>query len=37
MGHMFADEPGLLPAPQTQPSAAIERAIADWFRQHFPR
>lgn len=37
MGHMFADEPSLLPAPQTQQSAAVERAIAGWFRQHFPR
>jgi hypothetical protein len=34
MGHSFAEEPGLEPAPQTIAAAQIDPLAADWFRGH---
>lgn len=36
MGHGFADEPGLEPAPQTADGAAVERLATEWFVRHLP-
>jgi dienelactone hydrolase len=35
MGHTFAEEPGLDPAPQTPDAIDAERAISDWLTEHF--
>lgn len=34
MGHAFADEPGIEPAPQTPEAKLIDAAISDWFIRH---
>jgi pimeloyl-ACP methyl ester carboxylesterase len=34
MGHPFAEEPGLEPAPQTAHASRVDAAIVAWFRRH---
>lgn len=34
MGHAFAAEPGIEPAPQTPEAALVDAAITDWFARH---
>jgi dienelactone hydrolase len=34
MGHAFADEPGIEPAPQTRQAQLVDAAITDWFLHH---
>lgn len=34
MGHAFAAEPGIDPAPQTPAAVRVEAAAADWFARH---
>jgi dienelactone hydrolase len=34
MGHAFAEEPGIAPAPQTPPAAELDRRAVDWFRRY---
>jgi dienelactone hydrolase len=34
MGHAFAEEPGVDPAPQTAQAAVVERHAVEWFRRH---
>jgi hypothetical protein len=34
MGHALADEPGIEPAPQTAPAAAVDRLAVEWLRSH---
>lgn len=36
MGHGFAEEPGLEPAPQTSDAATVERLATEWFVRHLP-
>jgi hypothetical protein len=36
MGHAFADEPGIEPAPQTAHAAEVDRLAVDWLRRHLP-
>jgi hypothetical protein len=31
MGHAFAAEPGIEPAPQTAQAQLVDTAITDWF------
>lgn len=35
MGHAFAAEPGIEPAPQTAEAAVVDAAITEWFARHF--
>jgi dienelactone hydrolase len=34
MGHAFAAEPGLEPAPQTTEAKLVDAAVTGWFRRH---
>jgi dienelactone hydrolase len=34
MGHAFAAEPGIEPAPQTPAAVRVEAAAAEWFARH---
>ncbi|GAB3614738.1 alpha/beta hydrolase family protein [Humibacter ginsengisoli] len=34
MGHAFADEPGIQPAPQTIQAALLDTSITEWFGRH---
>jgi alpha-beta hydrolase superfamily lysophospholipase len=34
MGHAFAAEPGIEPAPQTAEAKLVDAAVTDWFRRH---
>jgi len=34
MGHAFAEEPGIDPAPQTSAAAAVDRHATRWLQQH---
>jgi dienelactone hydrolase len=34
MGHAFAAEPGIEPAPPTADATAVDAAVTDWFRHH---
>jgi dienelactone hydrolase len=34
MGHAFAEEPGIEPAPQLPAAAEVDRLAADWFARH---
>jgi dienelactone hydrolase len=34
MGHAFAAEPGIEPAPQTPEAEFVDTAVADWFRRY---
>jgi len=34
MGHAFAEEPGLDPAPQTAHAARVDAVVAGWFHRH---
>ena len=34
MGHAFAEEPGIEPAPQLPAAAEVERLAVDWFARH---
>lgn len=34
MGHAFAEEPGIEPAPQTRAAELVDAAITDWFHRH---
>jgi dienelactone hydrolase len=34
MGHAFAEEPGIEPAPQTVEARLVDAAITDWFIRH---
>ena len=34
MGHAFAAEPGIEPAPQTAEAQLVDTAITDWFTRH---
>ncbi len=31
MGHAFAAEPGIEPAPQTAEAKLVDAAVTDWF------
>jgi hypothetical protein len=33
MGHAFADEPGVEPAPQTPDAAAVDHLAVQWFQR----
>jgi len=35
MGHAFAAEPGVEPAPQTAEAKLVDAAVTDWFGRHF--
>jgi dienelactone hydrolase len=37
MGHAFAAEPGLEPAPRTTEAKLVDAAVAGWFRRHLNR
>jgi hypothetical protein len=34
MGHGFAAEPGIEPAPQTEEARLVDTATTEWFRRH---
>jgi len=34
MGHAFAAEPGIEPAPQTADAKLVDTALTDWFRRY---
>ena len=34
MGHAFAEEPGIEPAPQLPAAAEVDRLASDWFARH---
>jgi hypothetical protein len=34
MGHAFAAEPGIEPAPQNVEAQLVDAAISDWFVRH---
>jgi pimeloyl-ACP methyl ester carboxylesterase len=36
MGHALANEPGILPAPQTEQAAAVDQHTTAWLRAHLP-
>jgi pimeloyl-ACP methyl ester carboxylesterase len=36
MGHALAEEPGISPAPQTEPAAAVDQHAMSWLRAHLP-
>jgi dienelactone hydrolase len=34
MGHALAEEPGIVPTPQTEAAAEVDRLAVRWFRRH---
>lgn len=34
MGHAFADQPGIEPAPQTPAAARVDEVVTGWFRRY---
>jgi hypothetical protein len=34
MGHAFAAEPGVEPAPQSAEAKLVDAAVADWFGRY---
>lgn len=34
MGHAFAEQPGIEPAPQTPAAARVDNGVSAWFRRH---
>jgi hypothetical protein len=34
MGHAFATEPGIEPAPQTAEAKLVDATVIDWFSRH---